>query len=118
MPGVKRDTARSSLGDSCNKADRVNQHGGDIQQLVAEAFLQQGKAYFTADLSIQNGGGVRVDVPAGRAVLRPLRPSPVGALRVEGLLVARQPCTVEVDAAGEVVLAEGAGLDWVVERDA
>ena len=65
MPGVKRDTARSSLGDSCNKADRVNQHGGDIQQLVAEAFLQQGKAYFNADLSIQNGGGVRVDVPAG-----------------------------------------------------
>lgn len=65
VPGVKRDTARSSLGDSCNKADRVNQHGGDIQQLVAEAFLQQGKAYFNADLSIQNGGGVRVDVPAG-----------------------------------------------------
>lgn len=33
--------------------------------MVAEAFLQQGKKYFNADISIQNGGGVRVDVPQG-----------------------------------------------------
>ena len=32
--------------------------------------------------------GLQVDVPAGVATLRPLRPSPVGALRVEGLVVA------------------------------
>lgn len=72
----------------------------------------------TAPAVLQVLLGLRVDVPAGRAVLRPLRPCPVGALRVDGLLVAGQPCTVEVDAAGEVVRAEGAGLDWVVERDA
>ena len=58
--------------------------------------------------------GLQVDVPAGVATLRPLRPSPVGALRVEGLVVAGEPCTVEIDAAGEVVAAEGAGLRWVV----
>ena len=65
VPGNKRDTSRSSLGDVCNKNERVNAHGGDIQQIVAEAFLQQGKAFFGADISIQNGGGVRVDLPSG-----------------------------------------------------
>ena len=65
VPGVKRDTSRSSFGDACNANARVNQHGGDIQQLVAEAFLQEGKTFFGADLSLQNGGGVRTDLPAG-----------------------------------------------------
>jgi 5'-nucleotidase len=70
VPGSKRDTSRSSLGDVCNKNERVNRHGGDIQQIVAEAFLQQGKAFFGADLSIQNGGGVRVDLPQGPITLK------------------------------------------------
>lgn len=65
VPGIKRDTSRSSLGDVCNKNDRVNAHGGDIQQIVAEAFLLEGKKYFNADISVQNGGGVRVDLPKG-----------------------------------------------------
>ncbi|MDN5542413.1 MAG: 5'-nucleotidase C-terminal domain-containing protein, partial [Acinetobacter sp.] len=65
VPGTTKDISRSSLGDICNKSDFTNQHGGDVQQLVAEAFLQQGKKYFNADISIQNGGGVRVDLPQG-----------------------------------------------------
>ncbi len=65
VPGSKRDTSRSTLGDVCNKNTRVNEHGGDIQQIVAEAFLQQGKTFFGADLSLQNGGGVRIDLPSG-----------------------------------------------------
>lgn len=40
-------------------------YGGDIQQLVAYAMLQQAKKYFAADLSIQNGGGVRIEIPQG-----------------------------------------------------
>jgi glycogen debranching enzyme len=72
----------------------------------------------TAPAVLQVLLGLRVDVPARRAVLRPLRPSPVGALRVDGLLVAGRRCTIEVDAAGEVLVAEGAGLEWVVERGA
>ncbi len=36
--------------------------GGDIQQLVAEAFRARS---FESDISIQNAGGVRIDVPAG-----------------------------------------------------
>lgn len=70
VPGSKRDASRSSLGDVCNKNERVNAHGGDMQQIVAEAFLQQGKAFFGADLSLQNGGGVRVDLPAGKITVK------------------------------------------------
>lgn len=70
VPGIKRDASRSTLGDVCNNNERVNAHGGDIQQIVAEAFLQQGKTYFNADLSIQNGGGVRVDLPPGKITVK------------------------------------------------
>lgn len=65
VPGIKRDPTRSSLGDVCNANPRVIAHGGDVQQLVAEAFLLEGKKYFNADISVQNGGGVRVDLPKG-----------------------------------------------------
>jgi len=37
-------------------------NGGDIQQLVAYAYLERS---FEADVAIQNGGGVRIDIPAG-----------------------------------------------------
>lgn len=70
VPGSKRDTSRSSLGDICNKNETVDAHGGDLQQIVAEAFLQQGKTYFNADLSIQNGGGVRTDLPPGHITVK------------------------------------------------
>ena len=65
VPGSKRDASRSSLGDSCNTDEHVNKHGGDMQQIVAEAFLAHGKTFFKADLSIINGGGVRVDLQKG-----------------------------------------------------
>lgn len=70
VPGSKRDPSRSTLGDVCNANERVHAHGGDIQQIVAEAFLQQGINYFGADLSIQNGGGVRVDLPKGKVTVK------------------------------------------------
>ena len=65
VPGTQRDVNRSTLGDVCNKNTHVDQHGGDIQQIIAEAFLQQGKTFFNADISFQNGGGVREDVGLG-----------------------------------------------------
>jgi 5'-nucleotidase len=65
VPGSKRDVTRSSLGDICNKDANVIAHGGDIQQLVAEAFLAQGKRFGAADIALQNGGGVRTDIKAG-----------------------------------------------------
>lgn len=56
--------------------------------------------------------GLEVDVPAGEARLQPMRPSPVGRLRVEGMLVGSSPVTIEIDAAGTVLVAEGGGLRW------
>ena len=43
-------------------ADQTKPHGGDIQQLVAQAFYEMDPK---ADIAIQNAGGVRIDVPAG-----------------------------------------------------
>ncbi len=38
------------------------ENGGDIQQLVAEAFRTMS---FESDIALQNAGGVRIDIPAG-----------------------------------------------------
>lgn len=65
IPGQRLDAGRSSLGDSCNLDPHVQAHGGDIQQHVAQALLQQGREYFGAQIAIQNAGGVRTDVPRG-----------------------------------------------------
>lgn len=65
VPGTKRDVTRSALGDLCNKSERVNAHGGDIQQLVAQSFLEQGQRFGGADIALQNAGGVRVDIAPG-----------------------------------------------------
>jgi hypothetical protein len=54
--------------------------------------------------------GLEVDVPAGRLTVRPPRPSPVGAVRVEGIRVGDETLTVEVDAAGKVVDVSGTSL--------
>ena len=43
-------------------AEETKPHGGDIQQLVAQAFYEMDP---NADIAIQNAGGVRIDVPAG-----------------------------------------------------
>jgi 5'-nucleotidase / UDP-sugar diphosphatase len=65
VPGYVRDLYRSALGDVCNQNEFNHAHGGDIQQIVAEAFLQQGKKYFQADVALINGGGVREDLAQG-----------------------------------------------------
>lgn len=70
VPGTDTSRQHSTLGARCNLDTHVQAHGGDIQQLVAEAFLQQGKKYFNADLSIQNGGGVRMDLSRGPVTVK------------------------------------------------
>lgn len=42
--------------------EATEDHGGDIQQLVTEAFRVRS---FESDIAIQNAGGVRIDIPAG-----------------------------------------------------
>lgn len=58
-PG-SRDYSRSAAFD-CNTVGEVNVRGGDIQQLVAQAYLEVAEAdYGGADITLQSGGGVRV----------------------------------------------------------
>ena len=54
--------------------------------------------------------GLEVDVPSGRISLRPPRPSPVGAVRVEGLRIGDDIVTVELDSAGKVLEVSGTSL--------
>ncbi len=57
-PGTA-DYSRSSV--DCNALGSVSLRGGDIQQLVAQAYLDVANAkYGGADISLQSGGGVRV----------------------------------------------------------
>ncbi|WP_261216935.1 bifunctional metallophosphatase/5'-nucleotidase [Variovorax sp. CY25R-8] len=53
------DYSRSSV--ACNALGEVSLRGGDIQQLVAQAYVDVANAeYGGADISLQSGGGVRV----------------------------------------------------------
>lgn len=70
VPGTNAARRHSTLGAACDLDPHVQAHGGDIQQLVAEAFLQQGKKYFNAELSILNGGGVRMDLSRGPVTVK------------------------------------------------
>ncbi len=54
IPGEGRSTV-------CDVADTAVM-GGDIQQLVTEAFRVRS---FESDIAIQNSGGVRIDIPSG-----------------------------------------------------
>jgi 5'-nucleotidase len=65
VPGTKRDVTRSALGDACNRNAFTNAHGGDAQQLVAYAYLDQGRRFGGADIALQNAGGVRIDIRQG-----------------------------------------------------
>jgi 5'-nucleotidase/UDP-sugar diphosphatase len=61
VPGAEAaagDHSQSSV--ACNAQPRVNAHGGDIQQLVAQAYLEVAQArYGGADIALQSAGGVR-----------------------------------------------------------
>lgn len=53
------DYSRSSA--ACNAQGDVSRRGGDIQQLVAQAYLEVANtSYGGADISLQSGGGVRI----------------------------------------------------------
>lgn len=58
--GICAPTAVSASGAS------LARNGGFIQQIVTDAFLARA---FRADIALQNGGGVRVDLPAGNVTL-------------------------------------------------
>ena len=73
VPGGEGTIDYSRSSAACNAEGSVSLRGGDIQQLVAEAYLQVAKrSYGGADISLQSGGGVRVplkgEVTAANAI--------------------------------------------------
>jgi 5'-nucleotidase/UDP-sugar diphosphatase len=68
VPGTKRDVTRSLFAE-CNTGAFTNAHGGDMQQLVAQAFLEQGRTFGGVDIALQNAGGVRTDLSAGNVTV-------------------------------------------------
>lgn len=108
IPGMQLDPARSTLGPACNLDAHVVAHGGDVQQLVALALLEQGRRYFGAEIAIQNGGGVRVDLPRGDISVQDV----YTLLPFRSTLVELQATGAEIQAA-----LEGA-LDAIVANNA
>ncbi|MGL1831406.1 UNVERIFIED_CONTAM: bifunctional metallophosphatase/5'-nucleotidase [Acinetobacter sp. HSTU-ASm16] len=125
VPGTQRDINRSGLGDICNQDAHVNQYGGDIQQLVAEAFLQQGKSYFAADLSLLNGGGVRTDLDRGEiSVARVYQVLPYNSTLVQLNMRGSEIKAALEDALDAVIRLNNtgsypysAGLRWTVDMN-
>ncbi|MFN9106033.1 MAG: 5'-nucleotidase C-terminal domain-containing protein [Betaproteobacteria bacterium] len=68
VPGTKCDITRSKFAD-CNTGSFTSTHGGDMQQIVAQAFLEQGRTFGGVDIALQNAGGVRVDLDAGNVTV-------------------------------------------------
>lgn len=61
VPGGPGSADYSRSSAACNAEGSVNVRGGDIQQLVAQAYLDMAQQqYGGADISLQSGGGVRI----------------------------------------------------------
>lgn len=61
VPGGPGSVDYGRSGTACNAEGSVSIRGGDIQQLVAQAYLMVAdKQYGGADFSLQSGGGVRI----------------------------------------------------------
>ncbi|WP_459615017.1 bifunctional metallophosphatase/5'-nucleotidase [Bordetella sp. 2513F-2] len=61
VPGGPGSVDYSRSSAACNALGQVDERGGDIQQLVAQAYLEVANAsYGGADITLQSGGGVRV----------------------------------------------------------
>jgi len=61
VPGGPDTPDYSRSSPSCNQRGLVNVRGGDIQQLVANAYLAVANSHYGgADISLQSAGGVRI----------------------------------------------------------
>ena len=66
VPGGAGTTDYGRSSPTCNALGEVSLRGGDVQQLVAQAYLEVAhEKYGGADISLQSGGGVRVPLLAG-----------------------------------------------------
>lgn len=124
VPGPRGDRSRSSQGDACNGSARVTMHGGDVQQLVAQAYLEQARSYFAADLALINAGGVRIDLPAGPLTVKDVHTllpfkNTLVQLKIPGALL-RAALESAIDAALGPAQSTGAfpyaaGMRWTLD---
>lgn len=90
--------------------------GGDAREDVPApvpypaACRPQAWSAATAVAAVAAVTGLRPDVPGGSITLAPMSPSPVGALRVQGLRVAGRPVSVSIGADGRSADLEGTDL--------
>ncbi len=71
------DYSRSSA--ACNTEGSVSARGGDIQQLVAQAYLEVANTrYGGADITLQSGGGVRVPLQGTVTAAQAIQVLPFG----------------------------------------
>ena len=71
------DYSRSSA--ACNAEGSVSVRGGDIQQLVAQAYLDEANAHYgSADISLQSGGGVRIPLQGTASAAQVIQVLPFG----------------------------------------
>ncbi len=73
VPGGEGSSDYSRSSAACNAEGSVSLRGGDIQQLVAQSYLEVANAHYGgADISLQSGGGVRIplngEVTAANAI--------------------------------------------------
>lgn len=107
----------------CEPSDTAG-HGSDITMLVAYAFREMSK---TGDIAIQNGGGVRIDVPAGPiSIGTAYELLPFSNTLVELTMTGAEIHAVLEDALDYALLPDGstgaypyaAGLRWHVDLSA
>lgn len=61
LPGGPDSPDYNRSSPACNEEGSVNVRGGDIQQFVAQAYLEVGHSHYGgAEIALQSGGGVRV----------------------------------------------------------
>lgn len=79
VPGGPGSVDYSRSSAACNAAGSVNVRGGDIQQLVAQAYVDVANAkYGGADISLQSGGGVRVPLQGSVTAANVIQVLPFG----------------------------------------
>ena len=79
VPGGPGSVDYSRSSAACNAVGSVNVRGGDVQQLVAQAYVDVANAkYGGADISLQSGGGVRVPLQGSVTAANVIQVLPFG----------------------------------------
>ncbi len=79
VPGGPGSVDYSRSSAACNAEGSVNVRGGDIQQLVAQAYLDVANTdYGGADITLQSGGGVRIALQGNVTAAQAIQVLPFG----------------------------------------